>query len=1757
MADAELTVRISGDASDLESSVRKVEKELNGLNVMSEKGVKSIAEMTAKNGGFAKMVDQSKKSLNEKKAALAQTEKEYYKNTKAINSNISELKEQKKQISGNIKSKKNEIKTLQSSNSGLSENSKEYKSNSKAIAAAQRELGKYRKQGKEVEENIKGQYTAMRGQKAALEQSRNVVKGAYEQYNSFSKSLGTIEKMEKAIKWEEAGKSIRETGDSLNAATKPLQVAGTVMAAGAVASAKFAIDFENNFADVYKTVDGTDEQLNKIKQDIIDMTTVGVNGHSEIPQTTAELTELAAAGGQLGIQTENISSFTETMAMMGSATNLAGEEGAKTLARFMNVTATSQDKIQNLGSSIVDLGNHFATTEAEIADMAMNMGATGNAAGISAQDILAYATALSSLGTEAEAGGSAISRIWMDIHTAVSEGGNDLAAFAKTSGKTSAEFAEAWKNNAGGAFKDFITGLSQSGDIIGSLQKLGFNNIRDLQVLQKLAGPDGIQLLNEALERSNKAWSENTALVTEFEKKAGTVASQMKITRNNIIEAGRAVGETLLPMVNNGAVSVKDFAQGISKMSDGQKQALITTGKWVIGLGAASKGTAALLKGTGNVVEGISKIKAATAAGGALAKFAPTFSAIGAAAPYAAAGIAALTAGIWLSKAAYDAWYKSNYTWTDGLSEGNKAVKESFDKYKQLNEIQGKIKNLKLTIESPDSSKEQVDEAKTKLEEIKEILSKEYNLVIKSDNSNLDAAVENTKKMSKNELTENWIKQQERLTELQGKFNDYQKDYAEAYNKYETALTDAKRYSDARNEIAELKKSGLEAGEYYEKLREILSWAGFDAKGATVDSLLSLERRLDESFRLSEKNVTEYKNKVDSLTAANEEYIAISTEMANWASEGISMAVQAGDAEEEANEWFDALADTINRAKLNMHDYAQVAAEAFNGVSWNDAWANGGDALNNMVNDYIRSMQKFGAANIDIARGAASLKNGFKSISDIPKDNKQAFEAVSNDLTEFARSLGEIDGEHSIKITAEGDTVIINDTEQKIEKIKSESGINVSVGADGDISILNSATDKTTFLTDLGSVHLEVNADGDIEILDEANQKIAVINKETGRITVNGDYEGADEVQKAIDDQNQIKDTDVKQSVTGSFDGKEEIETALQYQNELKNITVDYRIKYSQIGSPAQFPTGNAKGTQDFKGGLAMINDEKGKADPRELVEVNGKGYIFEGRDVVVPLPKHAKVYTADQTGQIMSRKGVPRYAKGKNNEEWENAKADWTHYIKVNEVSAIDYLEHWDAMMRKFKGDAEVVKEIQEEIAASTKSKWDEDIETMKWYLDMGDNTEEQYFAWLEAYRDENFEGNKEYWRKTTLELQKWKREQSDALNEVSEAYIEYHTAMDDWDTVGDSQLDALQRVADRQKEDVTAGKRTEKEAAEYTKKLFQDSYNNRKQQSMEWLENQKKYNNMSSEDYISGLKRIEDYTEEYYKKGIIDFREYIESKNEIWRQEADEYINVVNGWHSDAELYERQASVFGWGFNGTGHKSEEEYWKAREQRELEFADDERLSENEREAARLRAAEARINYYSAADKRLTALSDEFKEAMDKAKDALDDRVQSLRDSWTVQDREKNISDTKKQLSLYENAVTKEGQEKYSQLQEELKQLEREQMIYEIEQDNNAIIKQLEAEYAEIEKTRKIALDSTVDACNSIEAYAKGTQAKIDTLVGAVNTIVEMFEGSSNEGGMGTYSFNQTINAAVNGSVEVSALISRAGRFFGKPDFLK
>ena len=77
------------------------------------------------------------------------------------------------------------------------------------------------------------------------------------------------------------------------------------------------------------------------------------------------------------------------------------------------------------------------------------------------------------------------------------------------------------------------------------------------------------------------------------------------------------------------------------------------------------------------------------------------------------------------------------------------------------------------------------------------------------------------------------------------------------------------------------------------------------------------------------------------------------------------------------------------------------------------------------------------------------------------------------------------------------------------------------------------------------------------------------------------------------------------------------------------------------------FASRHAHGTNYHSGGLAMVNDQR-NSTYKELVTLpDGRSFIPEGRDVLLPLPKGAKVLRADKTKRLMREMGVPKYASG------------------------------------------------------------------------------------------------------------------------------------------------------------------------------------------------------------------------------------------------------------------------------------------------------------------------------------------------------------------------------------------------------------------------------------------------------------------------------------------------------------------------------
>lgn len=349
-------------------------------------------------------------------------------------------------------------------------------------------------------------------------------------------------------------------------ALKPISMISAAGIAGATAA---AINFEDAWVGVTKTVDGTPEQMAAINSGLKDLALNTASSYEN-------LAHYAELGGQMGVATDSILGFTKTIAMLGDTTNIVGEEAAESLAHMANIMVDkgqrTTDYYERFGSTVVDLGNNFATTESEIVDMATRLATAGRQVGMTTPQVLALSTALSSMGIKAAAGGGSMSKLMKQIQVAVSTGSESLQDYADTAGMTAEQFAKAWRDDAGTAFMKFLEGIGKSEDVAAKLAELGIEEVRMSNAAGALA--QSTDVYSDALGRANQAWSENTAMVIEAEKRYATTKTALLQAWEAIKQAGASLGESFAPTVKELAVMVKDLAKWFSELPAPVKDAV-------------------------------------------------------------------------------------------------------------------------------------------------------------------------------------------------------------------------------------------------------------------------------------------------------------------------------------------------------------------------------------------------------------------------------------------------------------------------------------------------------------------------------------------------------------------------------------------------------------------------------------------------------------------------------------------------------------------------------------------------------------------------------------------------------------------------------------------------------------------------------------------------------------------------------------------------------------------------------------------------------------------------------------------------------------------------------------------------------------------------------------------------------------------------------------------------------------------------------
>lgn len=422
--------------------------------------------------------------------------------------------------------------------------------------------------------------------------------------------------------WKNATSVMGETLVQIGSGLTKYVTAPLTAAAGL--SVKTFADQQEAMTGVRKTVDEVFDSngnllvsYEDIDRELRSITLNTASSYESVAAAAEVAGQLGITAKQLGDGSTELGKFTKTMIMLGDTTNLSADEAATALARVLNITGESTDNIDKIGNAVVYLGNNFATSESEIVAMTNRLAAGGTLAGLTTQEILGLATAMSSVGITAEAGGTAMTQTLTAIEKEFSQfsigAENNLPRIAEIAGMSAEEFADAWQNRPAQAIQAFISGLGsldekgESATLV--LDELGMAGIRQSNMLKSLSLAS--DKLEKAIDGSNTAFAKGNDLVDEAQKRYGDFKTQTSQLKESMKYLGSEVGESLAKLLLPVVEKLTTFFTGLAE-SWAKLPAPIQN--FVLGLLGLAAAIGPVLLVAGNLLIFIEKVKAAMTA---------------------------------------------------------------------------------------------------------------------------------------------------------------------------------------------------------------------------------------------------------------------------------------------------------------------------------------------------------------------------------------------------------------------------------------------------------------------------------------------------------------------------------------------------------------------------------------------------------------------------------------------------------------------------------------------------------------------------------------------------------------------------------------------------------------------------------------------------------------------------------------------------------------------------------------------------------------------------------------------------------------------------------------------------------------------------------------------------------------------------------------------------------------------------------------
>ncbi len=495
------------------------------------------AAKLSKLGDSIKQLDSSMKSvskfkqLNHDALEAMKNWKEAEKKAKESATAIAKEKKEKKEPS---KALRNEFEKLKASASKAKE---AYIKKRDALHTLNEEI---RKSGKDVKSLVRDQ--------TKLGSSIEVLKGKY------SKLGSVIQKQQNALARKAHYRS---------------QVMETIgLGLSLAAPIKVAIDFESAMADVKKVVNFTQNT-----NETIEFAKKLKELSREIPLSAAELAQIAASGGQLGIQKNKLIGFTTTVAKMATAFDISAEQAGDSIAKLANIYGIAEEKMEGVGNVINHLSDNTAAKAKDMVEALAIVGGTAKQFGLDINQTSSLVNAFVSLGKQPAKAGTAINALLSKLQTAEGQG-KEFKATLESMGITAEEMSQKIAQNGQEALLHFFK----------TLEKI--DKQERSQILLNLFGQeyqDDIALIVGSLKKYEGAIAlvadkekYKHSMQEEFDNRASTTANNLQLLKNTIAELGMNLGSVMLPPLNWISKILRSISTGIAWFAE--KCPILTTG---------------------------------------------------------------------------------------------------------------------------------------------------------------------------------------------------------------------------------------------------------------------------------------------------------------------------------------------------------------------------------------------------------------------------------------------------------------------------------------------------------------------------------------------------------------------------------------------------------------------------------------------------------------------------------------------------------------------------------------------------------------------------------------------------------------------------------------------------------------------------------------------------------------------------------------------------------------------------------------------------------------------------------------------------------------------------------------------------------------------------------------------------------------------------------------------------------------------------